>query len=69
MTAQVEDGHGPIWFFTDTDNALVRNVSQGGRAIAATAELLQDRALDGRERNRCANLALAHLLIDFGGGL
>lgn len=35
MTAQVEDGHGPIWFFTDTDNALVRNVSQGGRAIAA----------------------------------
>ena len=35
MTAQVEDGHGPIWFFTSRDNALVRQLVAGQRAIAA----------------------------------
>jgi general stress protein 26 len=41
MTAQVEDGHGPIWFFTSADNKLVHAVAQGnghgGRAIATFA--------------------------------
>lgn len=35
MTAQIEDGHGPIWFFTSRDNALVKTLPQGRRAIAA----------------------------------
>jgi len=36
MTAQIEgDAGGPIWFFTSTDNALVQNLPQGHRAIAA----------------------------------
>ena len=35
MTAQVEEGdHGPIWFFTARDNALVQNLANGDRAIA-----------------------------------
>lgn len=40
MTAQVEDKveHGPIWFFTSTDNAIVQKLTQndghGDRAIA-----------------------------------
>lgn len=37
MTALVEDGHGPIWFFTSRDNALVRQLGGGHRAIAAFA--------------------------------
>jgi general stress protein 26 len=38
MTAQFEDkGHGPIWFFTSTDNALVQKVTAPERAIAAFA--------------------------------
>ncbi|GGD38163.1 pyridoxamine 5'-phosphate oxidase family protein [Pseudoxanthomonas indica] len=38
MTAQFEEkGHGPIWFFTSTDNALVQRVSAPERAIAAFA--------------------------------
>ena len=37
MTAMVEDGHGPIWFFTSRDNLLVQNLRPGGRAIAAFA--------------------------------
>ncbi|WP_028915141.1 pyridoxamine 5'-phosphate oxidase family protein [Pseudoxanthomonas sp. J31] len=36
MTAQLEhEGHGPIWFFTSTDNALVRELSGPRRATAA----------------------------------
>jgi general stress protein 26 len=39
MTAQAEGEHGPIWFFTSTDNALVQKLSGGDanfhdRAIA-----------------------------------
>jgi general stress protein 26 len=37
MTAMVEDGHGPIWFFTSRDNLLVQKLVPGGRAIAAFA--------------------------------
>ena len=37
MTAQVEGEHGPIWFFTAKDTALVQHLKQGGRAIAAFA--------------------------------
>lgn len=35
MTAQVEGEHGPIWFFTAIDNALVKHLGEGHRAIAA----------------------------------
>jgi general stress protein 26 len=36
MTAQFEDDHSPIWFFTSKDNALVQALAQGQgeRAIA-----------------------------------
>jgi general stress protein 26 len=34
MTAQVEGDHGPIWFFSSTDSALVAQAGEGGRAIA-----------------------------------
>ena len=37
MTAQVEDEHGPIWFFTAKDNQLVTLLSRGDRAIATFA--------------------------------
>ncbi|GAB3510070.1 pyridoxamine 5'-phosphate oxidase family protein [Pseudoxanthomonas daejeonensis] len=38
MTAQLEhDERGPIWFFTSTDNALVRQLSTPQRATAAFA--------------------------------
>lgn len=38
MTAQLEgDDHGPIWFFTSTDNALVQQLSAPQRATAAFA--------------------------------
>ncbi|HVI59927.1 MAG TPA: pyridoxamine 5'-phosphate oxidase family protein [Luteimonas sp.] len=35
MTALFEDDRAPIWFFTTRDNALVRQLRQGQRAIAA----------------------------------
>lgn len=36
MTAQFEgDAGGPIWFFASNDNALVKHLPQGHRAIAA----------------------------------
>lgn len=35
MTAQVEGESGPIWFFTGKPNAVVDNLVQGNRAIAA----------------------------------
>jgi general stress protein 26 len=37
MTAQVEGDHGPIWFFTARDNALVQLLGRGDRAIATFA--------------------------------
>jgi general stress protein 26 len=35
MTAQAEDDRSPLWFFTSTDNAMVKKLGQGHRAIAA----------------------------------
>jgi general stress protein 26 len=35
MTAQFEDDHGPIWFFTGRDNALVKNLGNNQPAMAA----------------------------------
>jgi general stress protein 26 len=35
MTAQFENDRSPIWFFTSSDNALVRSLGSGDRAIAA----------------------------------
>lgn len=38
MTAQIEDQHGPIWFFASQDNKLVQELgSEEGRAIATFA--------------------------------
>jgi len=37
MTAQIEDGRGPIWFFAGKDNALVQSLGGGKRAIATFA--------------------------------
>jgi general stress protein 26 len=37
MTAQFEDNHGPIWFFTVRDNAIVQKLGQDNRAIATFA--------------------------------
>ena len=37
MTAQIEGERGPIWFFTSRDNALVRQLAPGMRAIATFA--------------------------------
>jgi general stress protein 26 len=34
MTAQVEGEHGPIWFFTSKENAIVEGLPKGDRAIA-----------------------------------
>jgi general stress protein 26 len=34
MTAQIEGDHGPIWFFTAKDNAIVRKLGASDRAIA-----------------------------------
>lgn len=34
MTAQIEGRHGPIWFFTSTDNGIVQALDRGDRAIA-----------------------------------
>jgi general stress protein 26 len=35
MTAQVENGQGPIWFFTSADTAIVEHVKRKRRAFAA----------------------------------
>ena len=35
MTAQAEDNQSPIWFFTSTDNGLVKHLGQSRRAIAS----------------------------------
>ena len=37
MTAQAENARGPIWFFTSTDNGLVRQLDAPRRAVAAFA--------------------------------
>jgi general stress protein 26 len=37
MTAQIEGEHGPIWFFTSKDNALVGLLGRGDRAIGTFA--------------------------------
>ena len=37
MTAHVEGAHGPIWFFTSKDNAIVAKLAQSDRAIATFA--------------------------------
>jgi general stress protein 26 len=37
MTAQVEGESSPIWFFTTRDNAIVEQLGEGHRAIAAFA--------------------------------
>ena len=42
MTAQIEGEHGPIWFFTARDNALVQKLSRGDRAIAAARAHIVD---------------------------
>jgi len=34
MTAIIENRHGPIWFFTARDNAIVENLASGARALA-----------------------------------
>lgn len=34
MTAIIEDRHGPIWFFTARDNAIVENLGAGSRGLA-----------------------------------
>ena len=39
MTAQLEhEARGPVWFFTSTDNALVRHLATPARATAAFAD-------------------------------
>ena len=35
MTAIIEDDRGPIWFFTSRENAMVKGLGSGSRAIAA----------------------------------
>lgn len=37
MTGQFEDDRSPIWFFTSTDNGIVKQLPQGNRAIATFA--------------------------------
>ena len=34
MTAQLDGQHGPIWFFSSKDNALVNELNRNDRAIA-----------------------------------
>lgn len=34
MTAQIEEDHGPIWFFTSIESSLVTELTGNGRAIA-----------------------------------
>ena len=35
MTAQFDDDHGPLWFFTTKDNGLTTALTQSERAIAS----------------------------------
>ncbi|MEO5598915.1 MAG: pyridoxamine 5'-phosphate oxidase family protein [Novosphingobium sp.] len=35
MTAQFENDRGPIWFFTSTDNEMLRSLGMQNRAIAS----------------------------------
>lgn len=35
MTALIEDGQGPIWFFASKDDGVAARLAQGGRAFAA----------------------------------
>src|SRR3982751_2381640 len=35
MTAMIEDGRGPVWFFTSRDNAMVNALDREARAVAA----------------------------------
>ena len=37
MTAQFENDRSPIWFFTSTDNMLIKSLPSGDRAIATFA--------------------------------
>ncbi len=37
MTAQIEGERGPMWFFTSKENAIVKNIGKGNRAIATFA--------------------------------
>lgn len=37
MTAQVEGESAPIWFFTSTENGIVKKLGKGNRAIATFA--------------------------------
>lgn len=37
MTALLDGERSPMWFFTTTDNAIVRKLGQGNRAIATFA--------------------------------
>ena len=37
MTAQLEGDHGPIYFFTSTENSLVQNMQGESRAVATFA--------------------------------
>lgn len=37
MTAQLEGDHGPIYFFTSTENSLVQNLQGESRAVATFA--------------------------------
>ena len=42
MTAQLEEDHGPIWFFTAKDNAIVQQLARSDRAIATFASTGHD---------------------------
>ena len=37
MTAQVESGRGPIWFFTGRPNALVQHLAEGRAPLRRSA--------------------------------
>lgn len=37
MTAMVENGASPIWFFTSTDTEIVKKLARGSRAVATFA--------------------------------
>ena len=40
MTAQIEDGKGPIWFFSSNDSDLVGKLQSARRAFAAFSAFL-----------------------------
>jgi len=35
MTAQLEDAHGPLWFFSSKDSTLYQSLLRGNRAVAS----------------------------------